>query len=875
MKTASAPSLRSYAAALVILVVVLIGGFSWLVMQRVAELDADAMERNAGLADEEMRQTLQQIRERSSALARTFANWDETSQQFSNPTYYEYWRERRVAEARLAPPFFDSIELYDSRGLPLAGEVTSEMPKKVSGTDESWLLVVDGTEGHAHIYHVYPLKWSTAEEGLRGYIVLELDLMTAISVLQRFRYVDPATIRVTGQPGQLIPEHSLLRHIDYRVRPNWEFAQLEDILLGALWQFAMVATALLLLSVFLLVSLGSMPLARLSQHIDRLGRGGPLVEGGARGLLPLSEFDKVHDSLNEYHERLTDGARALQDSETRMRAVLHNVVDGILTFDTQGVILSANPAVERIFSWKPDQLVGHQVVRLFANLDTGELLRLAVRVDADRDEIQAQRTELVGKDRDGLQFPVELTLTSLSLPNNESYIAVIEDISERKAAEQRLMYLANYDSLTGLPNRALLRDRLEHAMLQAERSDLLVGVLFLDLDRFKTVNDTLGHHSGDQLLNVVAERLKRCVRSSDTVARLGGDEFMVVLEGIRHVDEASHVAQQIRAAFDEPIQLDNREVFITPSIGITLYPLDDSDVDALLRNADSAMYRAKELGGDGIQFFTQDLNERAAERLALESGLRQALARDEFELHYQPRIDTATGRVVATEALLRWRHPDFGMVAPDRFIGILEETGLIEPVGEWVLRTACRQAVAWRAAGLPPLRMAVNISPRQFRSQGLLDEVERVLHDTGMQAENLELEVTESVLVENVDATRSTLASLRGYGVHIALDDFGTGYSALGYLRHFPIDTMKIDRSFLAKVPDNADDTRLTSALVAIARSLGMRVTAEGVETEAQFAFLSELGCHEVQGFLYSRALPPSEFEAWVEAQSRSSIPVA
>ena len=861
------PSLRTYAATLVALVLVVIGLFSWLVYDRVVTLDRQAAERNAGLAREELLLTLEEVMAHATQLAQSFGQWDETIQQFGNPTYYDYWRERRVGETHLAPAYFDGIELYNDQGLPLGGETAVGMPEKVSGSSASWQAVRDEREGHAHLYYVNPLLQPKGEGWLRGYLVLKLDLTEAIASVQHFRYVDPGSVNVTGPVGMTVSGDQLLGHLAYKLQSNWEFDQLEGILLGALWQFAGLATALLLLSLYLLFSLGSMPLARLSQHIDLLGRGGGRVAGHGKRLLPLAEFDKVRSSLNDYHTRLSEGARALQESETRMRAVLHNVVDGILTFNHEGGITSANPAVQRLFGWPVQELLGRHIASLFANLAPGEIQRLATHVDTDSgDAPAARRIELVGKDRDAIEFPVELTLSRLQLPDGESFIAVVEDISDRKAAEQRLLYMANYDALTGLPNRALLRDRLQHAMLQAERADLLVGVLFLDLDRFKTINDTLGHHSGDQLLNVVADRLKRCVRSSDTVARLGGDEFMVVVEGMHHVDEASIVAKQIRAAFDEPIQLRNREVFVTPSIGITLYPLDDSDADALLRNADSAMYRAKALGGDGIQFFTQDLNDQAAERLSLESSLRQALARDEFELHYQPRIDLPTNRVVGTEALLRWRHPEHGLVPPDRFIGILEEIGLIEPVGDWVLRTACEQAMAWVNKGLPPMRVAVNISPRQFRNKGLADEVEKVLGETGLAPEWLELEVTESLLVENVEATRLTLQALSDRGVHIALDDFGTGYSALGYLRHFPIDTMKIDRSYITDVPFNEDDARLASALVAIARSLGLQVTAEGVETTAQLEFLAGLGCQEVQGFLYSRPLPASEFEAWLAA---------
>lgn len=863
----STPSLSAYAAGLVLLVLLVIGGFTWLVVERAMALDRDARLHNASLAADEMRHTLADVKERVRQLTETLAQWDETRQQLRNPTYYEYWRERRVAETRLAPDFFDGIELYDRHGQPLGGKVTGQMPKSVSGKEEAWRTVVDDTEGHAHLYHVYPLKRAKTAE-LHGYVVLELDLTGAIADTQRFRYVDHGSIRVAGQAGEVIPEAELLSRLDYDLQPNWGFDRLEELLLGALWQFALAAAGLLIITLYLLVSLGSMPLVRLTQYIDRLGRGEPEPMTRTSRLLPLAEFEKVRSSLNDYHVRLMEGARALQNSEERMRAVLHNVVDAIITFNAEGEIESANPAVARIFGWRPEELVGHQVARLFANLEPGELQRLAVHLDTDRDAVSCQRSERVGQSRDGLQFPVELTLSRLTLPDRENFIAVIEDITDRKAAEQRLLYLANFDSLTGLPNRTLLRDRLEHAMLQADRLERLVGVLFLDLDRFKTVNDTLGHHSGDQLLCVVAERLKHCIRSGDTVARLGGDEFMVVVEGMKHVDEASHVARQLQEAFEEPIQLHNRELFITPSIGVTLYPLDDSDSDALLRNADSAMYRAKELGGDRIQFFTQDLNNRAEERLSMESCLRQALGREEFRVAYQPRLDASTGVTVAAEALLRWQHPELGEVSPERFIPILEEIGLIEPVGLWVLRTACAQAMAWSDSDRVSLRMAVNVSARQFHTQGFVDDVRQVLAETGLPPGQLELEITESALLENIETNRQTLVALRDMGVHIALDDFGTGYSALSYLRQFPIDTMKIDRSFLANVPQSEDDARLVSALVAIASSLDLRVTAEGVETEAQLVFLAGLGCQEVQGFFYAKALSVPAFEQWLDQRT-------
>jgi len=863
------PSLRLYATGLVTLVLLAVGLFSWFVTGRVEVVAMQAESRNAQFAHQEMHLTLEEVMARSIALAERFAEWDEAVQQFSQPTYYDYWRDRRAEESRFTPAFFDAIELYDNRGEPLGARVLAGMPARVEEIATSWRLALSGPEGHAHLYLMQPVGGAEAAGQLRGYVVLALDLNAAIADIQRFRHVEAASIQVTGSAARINSAEELLGYLSYDLEPNWEFIELQRILVGALWQFGVVAAALLALALYLLVALGGMPLSRLGQHIDRLGRsGGRQAIEPDRRLLPLVEFDKVRSSLDDFHARVTASARDLRNSETRMRTILHNVVDGIITCDVEGYVTSSNAAVERLFGCNAEQLLGRHLLTLFDGLSVGELHRLATRVHADEERWASRRIELTGRRDDGSLFPAELTLSRLQLPDSLSFISVVEDISERKEAERRLTVLANYDALTGLPNRTLLRDRLDQAMRQAQRSDLLVGVLFLDLDRFKNINDTLGHHCGDQLLKVVAERLKGCVRASDTVARLGGDEFMVVVENMHHVDEAVGVAQKIRACFEAPIAIEQREVYVTPSIGITFYPLDDSTTEALLRNADTAMYKAKELGGDGVQFFTQDLNDRAAERLALENSLRQAMARDEFELHYQPRVCAGDGAVVGVEALLRWTHPELGRVSPERFIPVLEDTGQIDAVGAWVLREACRESMAWRAAGLPPVRVAVNISPRQMRSGDLVSLVDQVLAETGLPASGLELEITESVMVESVEDTAATLRTLADRGVHIALDDFGTGYSALGYLRRFHIDTLKIDRSFINEVPENADDARVASALVAIAGSLGLRVTAEGVETAEQLAFLRGLGCDEVQGFLFSPPLSATDFRDWLAAEN-------
>ncbi len=438
-------------------------------------------------------------------------------------------------------------------------------------------------------------------------------------------------------------------------------------------------------------------------------------------------------------------------------------------------------------------------------------------------------------------------------------IGTAQDITERKRTQEQLNYLAYYDTLTGLPNRVLLRDRLRQAMLDADRNEHLVAVMFLDLDRFKVINDTLGHDAGDALLKLVAERLQDCVRAGDTIARLGGDEFTIVLSNLGHVDDVTRVARKVMAYFAQPFQLVGNELFVTASVGITVYPFDDTDLDNLLKNADAAMYLAKEQGRNNFQFYTAELNARATRRLTLETALRRALERNELELHYQPQVDLRTGRVIGSEALLRWRHPELGEVSPVEFIPLAEETGLIVPIGEWVLRTACSQNMAWQAAGLPPMPTAVNLSLRQFQGQDLYAAVRRVLDESGLAPELLDLEMTESVLMHDAEGALVVIRDLKKLGVSFSLDDFGTGYSSLSYLKRFPIDTLKIDRSFVRDIPDDADDAAIAVAIIAMAHSLGIRVIAEGVETAAQVEFLCAHDCDAMQGYHFSRPVPATE----------------
>jgi diguanylate cyclase (GGDEF)-like protein/PAS domain S-box-containing protein len=440
------------------------------------------------------------------------------------------------------------------------------------------------------------------------------------------------------------------------------------------------------------------------------------------------------------------------------------------------------------------------------------------------------------------------------------YRGIGRDITEQRRAEERIRYLAHHDGLTGLPNRMRLQDRIGQAIAVAHRQRRGLAVLFVDLDRFKNVNDSLGHHVGDELLRAVAARLGACVRETDTVSRIGGDEFVVLLTDLAHGEDARLVAQKILDSLSQPFLLGAHELEVTPSIGIAVYPNDGEDVETLLRNADAAMYRAKELGRDNYQFYTPEMNVRTHERLALERDLRHALERGELLLHYQPQVDVRTGAIVGFEALARWRHPERGLVPPSEFIRTAEETGLINPIGEFVLREACRQARAWHAAGYPELQVSVNCSAHQFRREGMVEAVRRLLAEVGLPPECLALEITESVMIDQPEQVIEWFRELRGMGLEFSLDDFGTGYASLSSLKRLPVRRLKIDRGFVQDIGEDPDDAAIVSAIIAMAHTLGMEVIAEGVETAEQLACLRSLGCDRAQGYYFSRPLPAEEF---------------
>jgi diguanylate cyclase (GGDEF)-like protein/PAS domain S-box-containing protein len=544
-----------------------------------------------------------------------------------------------------------------------------------------------------------------------------------------------------------------------------------------------------------------------------------------------------------------------EDRAARLGRILERSSNEIYVFDAETLkFAQVNQGAQKNLGYTLDELHGLTPLDLKPAFTPEQFQELIAPLLAGDEDLLSFET--VHKRKDGSLYPVEVRLQLSAAETPPVFVAIITDITERRQAQERLNYLAFYDTLTGLPNRLLLLDRIRQATLESERHERLVAVMFLDLDRFKLVNDTLGHEAGDLLLKSVAGRLSGCVRPGDTVARLGGDEFTVVLANVAHMDDVGRVAQKVLDVFARPFLLAGQEVFVSPSIGITLFPFDDKDPELLLKNADAAMYHAKDSGRNTFRFFTSDLNTRTARRLDLETALRHALERQEFVLHYQPQVDLVSGRVIGLEALIRWQREGTGLVSPLEFIPLAEETGLIVPIGEWVLRTACAQNRAWQQAGLPALRVSVNIAARQFQQQNLTEVVTRVLRETGLDPRWLMIEITESTVMRDAGAAIATLQQIGALGVGLSVDDFGTGYSSLSYLKRFPLDCLKIDKSFVDDITTDPNDAAIAIAIIGMAGSLELKVIAEGVETLAQLDFLRAHGCDAMQGYYFSRPLP-------------------
>jgi diguanylate cyclase (GGDEF)-like protein/PAS domain S-box-containing protein len=547
--------------------------------------------------------------------------------------------------------------------------------------------------------------------------------------------------------------------------------------------------------------------------------------------------------------------RALRQAEEKYRAIFEDAIVGIFRSTPGGRYIDVNPAMARMLGYdSPGELVANitDISRqVYVDPKRREELKQLLR-----EQGTVKNFEYAVYRKDGTKLWFSENMRAISEDGVEvAYEGTNEDITDRKVAEEQVQYLAYYDALTGLPNRTLLQDRLTKALADARRQKYKSALLFLDLDRFKDINDSLGHSVGDLFLQEVADRLKRFAREQDTVSRLGGEEFLIMLTHVNDISDAAVAAERLMDAMTTGFVVQGHSLNVSCSIGISIFPEHGADCETLIKNADAAMYGAKASGRNNFRFFAEHMNARAAERLTLENSLRQALGRNELFLVYQPQMDIASGMITGLEALLRWQHPELGLVPPDQFIRIAENSGLIMPIGEWVLRTACRQARTWQSDGVPAVSVAVNVSAVQFRQEGFCQLIRKVLDETGLAPQYLELELTESLLLANAEVTFSVLQELKDMGVTLAIDDFGTGYSSFNYLRQFRVSKLKIDRSFIRDIAVNPDDAAITTAIISMAKSLNLKVIAEGVEDEAQMSFLRAHQCDEIQGYYFCKPL--------------------
>lgn len=589
------------------------------------------------------------------------------------------------------------------------------------------------------------------------------------------------------------------------------------------------------------------------------------VQRGAQDYLLQARLDPylLPKTINSMIERAAN-AEALFEEQDRAQVTLNSIGDAVISTDVAGHVTFLNVIAEGLTGWSRTEAAGRQFEDVFHIVDatTRETMSSPMDLAIRENRAVGLTPNCVLIRRDGVEAAIEDSAAPIHDRQGRvtGAVMVFHDVSVARALTLKMSYLAQHDSLTDLPNRVLLNDRLTEAIALSSRHRRQLGVLFLDLDRFKHINDSLGHAIGDRLLQSVSRRLSTCVRTSDTVSRQGGDEFVILLWEIRHALDAMVTAEKILVALRAPHHIDQHELHVTGSIGIVTYPEDGTDAETLMKNADFAMYHAKERGRDSAQFFKPELNVRALERQSLENGLRHAIERREFVLHYQPKMNLVTNAITGVEALIRWRHPQRGLVPPAQFIPIAEDSGLIVSIGRWVLREACRQAKAWQDAGMRPMIVAINISAVELRAVDFVTSVRAILADEGLEPCYLELELTETFLMEDSKSTVTVLQGLRAMGVHLTLDDFGTGYSSLSYLKRFPIDTLKIDQSFVRDLTTDSDDASIVSAVISMGESLHMQVVAEGVETREQLEVLQQQKCPEGQGYYFSRPVDADQF---------------
>lgn len=589
------------------------------------------------------------------------------------------------------------------------------------------------------------------------------------------------------------------------------------------------------------------------------------VERGSQGYLSKGHFKSylVPQALRNIIQRKAV-EEAFYKEKARAEIALNSISDAVICTDLSGNIDYLNIAAENITGWSRDEARGQPIAEVFKLINGVTRLPACNPVEhvLEHDIPMGLNADTVLVRRDGSETPIEDSTSPIHDWNGKltGVVIVFHDVSAAQAMTMRMSHLAQHDFLTNLPNRALLNDRIAQAITLAKRSSTELAVLFLDLDNFKHINDSLGHETGDKLLQSVTQRLSDCVRGSDTVSRQGGDEFVILLTGGKYGEDAAVAADKILAELTLPHKIAKDELHITTSIGISVYPTDGHDVETLIKNADTAMYNAKEKGRNNYQFFRSDMNTRAVERQFIESNLRRALEKQEFVLFYQPKVNLDTGMITGAEALLRWIHKDWGMVLPERFVKVAEDCGLIIPIGRWVLREACSQAKRWLDEGLAIVSIAVNISALEFHQKNFVEGVRNILAETGLDPSYLELEITESVLMGDADASSTILQQLKDMGIQLAVDDFGTGYSSLSYLQQFPIDVLKIDQSFVQDIGPGSGNGIIVSAVIGMGNNLKLRIVAEGVESEEQLAFLKAHLCEEGQGHIFSLPLTADKF---------------
>ena len=576
------------------------------------------------------------------------------------------------------------------------------------------------------------------------------------------------------------------------------------------------------------------------------------------------EFSELTVDFNRFAERLQSlfneviaANTALENSEKRVRAILENALVGIAHV-IDGNIVAVNRKFEEIFGYEREEIQGMRKEILYPSDDTHKAINEAAASLLANDETYQGEWKM--KHKNGTIFWCAVSAKSISeKTREEGIIWLFEDITQRKRSEEELLRLANYDSLTGLPNRSLFIDRLEQGIGRTRRQDSLLGLLYIDLDRFKIINDSMGHTIGDELLKCVAGRLFECVRNSDTVCRLGGDEFTIILPEMQDISDAGKVAEKILMVMNDSFNLNGEKVNISPSIGVSIFPDDAEEIESLMKNADSAMYHAKSKGRNNYQYYTQEMNAEARLRLDRENRLRRAVEFDQFMLYYQPQVDTKTLHITGYEALIRWHDSETGLVSPDQFVPLLEDTGLIVPVGDWIMRRACIDIRQMSAMNKHFESVSINLSARQFVDHSIVDRIRLILEETGVSPDQLVIEITETIMMTETERSLMLLTELSKLGVKLSLDDFGTGYSSLAYLKQFPINVIKIDKSFVRDLHTNQSDSAICEAIIAIGHQLNLKVVAEGVETQEQFIYMRDNGCHSIQGYYFGKPLPISQ----------------